>query len=267
MLLNDFLEKDGNWICSDVTSKKLVIINDKSWEFNEISSGLKDKINFIIDCINKEKVDYVIGLLNNDIQENPDNLQYLELGDEELIGKFAKTYLSNLWPVNIFYKWNTFPSIEHWYMYHKFDFEKVISYFKENPEQFEKIKETFWDKDFLSKSFQDLGLRDDFLIDNIEKLYFDKRTRGGFIKKLSIEFEKLWLRNDDWENVKLETMVWLLIEKFSIKEFRSKLLLTKWKKLVEWNDWWDIYWWIDINSNEWINILWRILMILRDKIL
>ena len=267
MLLDDFLQEEWSGLCCNIDSKKNVSYNNISWNFYEVNIDIQNKVEDICNDIDNQKVNYILSLLNNNLLEDPDNLKYLDLDDENVIRKFSKTYLSNLWPWEVYYKWNTFPSTEHWYMYHKFNFWYVINFFKQNPYKFTEIVEQFKEKDFLSKSLDDLNLKDLMIIDNIEQLYFDNRWRWGFIKKLSIEFEKLWLRKENWDEIKLEIMVWLLIEKFSKNEFKEKILLTKPKKLVEWNNWWDIYWWIDINSKEWLNKLWRVLMILRDNFL
>jgi predicted NAD-dependent protein-ADP-ribosyltransferase YbiA (DUF1768 family) len=61
-------------------------------------------------------------------------------------------------------------------------------------------------------------------------------------------------------------MIELSLEKYKNKDLQKKLLETGDSLLIEWNDWWDKYWWIDIESGKWNNLLWRILMIIREKI-
>jgi len=36
-------------------------------------------------------------------------------------------------------------------------------------------------------------------------------------------------------------------------------------KMVEWNDWWDVFWGVDTNMREWLNYLWRTLELIRDN--
>lgn len=65
-----------------------------------------------------------------------------------------------------------------------------------------------------------------------------KENQAGYAKKLGRQVK---LR-EDWEQVKNQVMMELLIIKFSIPEFKNLLLSTGDGKLVEGNYWHDNYW-------------------------
>ena len=83
----------------------------------------------------------------------------------------------------------------------------------------------------------------------------------GAAKKLG---RTLKLR-ENWEDVKVGTMLVLLAIKFSEPKLRAKLLATGDAKLVEGNDWGDTYW--GVCNGEGHNMLGKLLVELRKTII
>ena len=71
----------------------------------------------------------------------------------------------------------------------------------------------------------------------------------------------------DWEDVKKSIMKDILIEKFSDKKLRQKLIETYPYTLIEGNDWGDKYWGVDFKTQEGQNNLGKILMEIRKEII
>jgi N-glycosidase YbiA len=69
----------------------------------------------------------------------------------------------------------------------------------------------------------------------------------------------------DWEDVKLQIMEDLLVQKFAIPELKEKLLQTKNALLVEGNWWGDQFWGVDARKGG-QNHLGKLLMKIRDQI-
>ena len=82
----------------------------------------------------------------------------------------------------------------------------------------------------------------------------------GEAKKLG---RHLYLR-PNWEGIKLNIMLDLLRQKFSIPDFKEKLLATKDATLIEGNDWGDRFWGVYKGEGE--NNLGKLLMKIRREI-
>jgi N-glycosidase YbiA len=67
---------------------------------------------------------------------------------------------------------------------------------------------------------------------------------------------------EDWEKIKTEVMLSLLLQKFAEPEIQEKLLATGDAALIEGNWWGDTYWGVCNGEGE--NWLGQILMIVRD---
>lgn len=80
----------------------------------------------------------------------------------------------------------------------------------------------------------------------------------GAAKRLG---QKLVLR-PDWEDIKLQVMLDLLMAKFAEVEIQDKLLATGEATLVEGNTWGDTYWGVCKNEGE--NWLGQLLEVVRD---
>lgn len=76
------------------------------------------------------------------------------------------------------------------------------------------------------------------------------------------EGRKLNLRAD-WDDVKDEVMMKILLDKFKDPELTKQLLDTGDAILEETNHWGDVYWGVDAESGEGRNTLGKILMVVR----
>lgn len=75
-------------------------------------------------------------------------------------------------------------------------------------------------------------------LDETERLNIRLAKTAGIAKSMG---GKVKLR-EDWEEIKDEVMLDLLIQKFAQEPFKSQLLLTKRAYLEETNHWGDTYW-------------------------
>ena len=80
-------------------------------------------------------------------------------------------------------------------------------------------------------------------------------------REAKIRGRKLELRND-WEHIKLQVMKHLLMQKFSNRELKIKLLETADWPLVEGNTWGDTYWGVCRGRGQ--NNLGKLLMEVRE---
>ncbi len=71
---------------------------------------------------------------------------------------------------------------------------------------------------------------------------------------------------EDWQAVKVGIMKELLIQKFNHPEFKSLLLATSNKYLIEGNTWKDTFWGVDLRTGEGSNKLGHLLMEIRDSL-
>lgn len=96
--------------------------------------------------------------------------------------------------------------------------------------------------------------------DNQERLKISK-MKPGEAKKYG---RTLKIR-EDWDDIKLEVMMWGVSKKFLQEPYKSKLLATGMENIVEGNYWGDSFWGIDLKQDPNIgeNNLGRILMIIR----
>lgn len=76
---------------------------------------------------------------------------------------------------------------------------------------------------------------------------------------------KLRLRSD-WEEVKYEVMKTALRAKFALPEWKEQLLNTGDSVIIEWNNWNDKIWGVDIDDNLGKNLLGLALMEIREEI-
>ena len=86
-------------------------------------------------------------------------------------------------------------------------------------------------------------------------------VRPGDAKK----FGRSIIIRSDWEDIKINSMRCILIQKFEVPWLREKLLATGNAELIETNTWGDRFWGADPQGNG-KNTLGKILMELRDRI-
>lgn len=70
----------------------------------------------------------------------------------------------------------------------------------------------------------------------------------------------------DWELIKQEVMLTALRVKFSIPEWKDKLLNTGDEVLIEWNNWNDRIWGVSVKDNYGQNMLGKLLMLVREEL-
>lgn len=264
MNTTQFLKNDWKWTFSSLENRE-IYKQTLTNKIIKVTPETIEKIKNITSWILNIRTEELLKLIENDLEKNSDAFEILDLGDLEAKKKFSKTEFSNIYPVEVYYEWKTWPSNEHAYMYKKFNFEEIKNYFNKNEAEFNDIKEDLRERFSKLKSFTNIEFDTIFTIDNIENLYSDDKINWYFVKVLSKKFEELNLRIPEWEEIKLEILVWLNIEKYDQKYFRNKLNETKWMKMVEWNDWGDVFWGVDTNMREWLNYLWRTLELIRDN--
>jgi len=70
----------------------------------------------------------------------------------------------------------------------------------------------------------------------------------------------------DWEEIKVDVMRSLLIQKFSKEKFKYLLLATGTTYIKEGNTWGDIFWGVHLKSGEGKNILGLLIMEIRESL-
>lgn len=98
-------------------------------------------------------------------------------------------------------------------------------------------------------------------LDRVARLEFQKsNVKPGDAKRLG----RLLIVRPDWEEVKLDVMYHLVTKKFRYPILRDLLLQTGEVKLVEGNNWGDVFWGVSRGRGE--NHLGKILMRVREEI-
>ena len=71
---------------------------------------------------------------------------------------------------------------------------------------------------------------------------------------------------EDWNELRVDIMRNLLVQKFGQEPYRSLLIETGQLYIIEGNDWGDRFWGVDLNTGEGKNALGRLIMDIRDEI-
>lgn len=99
-------------------------------------------------------------------------------------------------------------------------------------------------------------------VDEEERREFEEMQASGAKRK----GRRVQLR-EDWENVKVSLMEEIVRAKFcQHPDLAEKLLATGDRKLIEGNTWHDIFWGVDVRTEEGENNLGRILMKIREEL-
>jgi len=96
--------------------------------------------------------------------------------------------------------------------------------------------------------------------DKKKRLLIKNTNSPGNAKKLGRHF----LLRRNWDDLKVDLMRELLIQKFSDPHLKSLLLSTKNQKIVEGNNWGDIFW--GISRGKGLNVLGKLLMEVRSTL-
>jgi len=139
-------------------------------------------------------------------------------------------FLSNFYPAKIEHQGITYPTVEHYYVAMKVKNDQQI------------------DGKFIT------------YIDCRELIAKMPADQAGKVK----QFGKIIKVRKDWDDVKLDVMLWGVREKFKHEDLKEMLLATGDEELVEGNWWNDTYWGICKGEGE--NNLGKILMKVRNEL-
>lgn len=193
-----------------------------------------------------EKIKYEIFL---DDLENPTEKKLKEIPKENIIEKFQGTYLSNFYAVPVIHDNITYPSVEHAYQAAKFD-PSIFSSL--DAEQKASLSEILKEKGY-AKHIEDFGA-----------MFMDPTIPSGITKSIANKLREWKMVRPDWDDMRLEIMINLLIQKFNDPELKEKLKNTKDTYLIEGNDWADTLWGVCDGKGK--NMLGRAIMNIRGKI-
>lgn len=140
-------------------------------------------------------------------------------------------FLSNFWPVKVFYEMYEFPSVENAYQAAKY------AMFADFPMCGPHRRGQFFAKEW----------------------HTFRTCTPGQAKRLA----RTLPQRPNWDKLKLPIMEGLLRQKFYIPELHDKLLATKPHELVEYNTWNDTYWGVCKGIGD--NNLGKLLMKIRDE--
>ncbi len=212
---------------------------------------IKQLVKFYRDKIREaksesEKIKYEIFI--NDL-DNPTERMLEEFAPEQIVEKFQGTFLSNFYAVPVVLGGVTYPSVEHAYQSAKFSPSVLTSL---NQEQ----------KDALAEILKEKGYAE--TITDFSAIFQKPTITSGIIKSIANQLRNWGFVRADWDDARVEVMINLLIQKFSLPEFREKLRDTKDLYLIEGNTWEDTLWGVCDGKGK--NLLGRALMNLRSKI-
>jgi ribA/ribD-fused uncharacterized protein len=137
-------------------------------------------------------------------------------------------FLSNFWPSKIEHQGITYPTLEHYYVSMKVKNDQQI------------------DGKYIT------------MIDCRELIA--KMPDPAKVK----QFGKIIKVRKDWDDVKLDVMLWGIREKFKHQDLKEMLLATDDEELVEGNWWNDTFWGVCRGDGE--NNLGKIIMKVRDEL-
>lgn len=104
-------------------------------------------------------------------------------------------------------------------------------------------------------------------IDDYSSVFIDPTVTSGMIKSLAYKFCSFGMLREDWDSLRVDTMIGLLVQKFQDPILAAKLLKTGDKILLEGNDWNDTFWGVDLQTKHGRNMLGRILMNIRRQLI
>jgi predicted NAD-dependent protein-ADP-ribosyltransferase YbiA (DUF1768 family)/pyrimidine operon attenuation protein/uracil phosphoribosyltransferase len=195
----------------------------------------------------KTLIDEIKGEVIADSILNKHQLLYEALNEENSIQVFKHTFLSNFYAVELSYEGETYPSVEHAYIAQKY---RNIDLRNLTPNQLKDLNQVFKIKGI------DMELTD------FSQIFSDRSLPAGVVKRISDRLQGLGFKPSDWDDLRMDIMIELLVQKFSAIDLRHALSKTKDKYLVEGNDWNDTFWGIT-GRKIGRNFLGRIIMAIR----
>lgn len=166
---------------------------------------------------------------------------------EKIIPNFQKTFLSNFYAVELDFAGTSYPSVEHAYQAQKFKL-KNLAVLADN--QIDHLNELLKSRGYLQR------------IEDFAVIFTDPTFTAGNVKLVAEVLRDFNLQRLDWDEVRVDIMIELLLQKFRQTDLKARLLETGDKILVEGNDWQDTYWGICQNRGK--NFLGRSLMKIRE---
>jgi len=98
------------------------------------------------------------------------------------------------------------------------------------------------------------------------KYDFEKKEFANLTASKAKRKSKRIVVREDWEDIKIEVMEKLLIQKFNQEPFKTKLLETKNHIIQEGNNWGDVFWGVDLKTKIGKTHLGVLLMKIRDSL-
>ena len=182
-----------------------------------------------------------------DIAINSTTEMIAAINPSKLIDVFQKTFLSNMYPCQVYYKDYLYSSTEVPYQYSKFDLPKLRNI----------------DQNFIEQIQCLLWERYEYKWDGLDICGFFKSSdmQSGMAKRIAKLIPQSCFR-DDWDEVKLDIMIDLVYQKyFDNEDLRQMLLNTGDKLLIEGG---DVYWGYSDGQGD--NHLGRLTMMVRDEL-
>lgn len=213
-------------------------------EINQLIKFYKDKIKTA--QTPSEVMMYEVFI---DDLENPTERVLEETKPEKRIEKFQGTYLSNFYSVPVIYDEVSYPSVEHAYQGLKFSKEALQGLSQEQKNELEEILKQ---KGYARK------------VEDFSTIFTDSTIPSGVTKVVATKLKEWGFVRKDWDDVRIEIMINLLIQKFNVPELRERLKNTGGMYLIEGNTWEDTLWGICEGTGK--NMLGRIMMNIRSKI-
>jgi predicted NAD-dependent protein-ADP-ribosyltransferase YbiA (DUF1768 family)/hypoxanthine phosphoribosyltransferase len=190
----------------------------------------------------------IIGQVYVDLILNPTELVLPTLDQENTIGSFRKTFLSNFEATPIKCNGREFLSVEHAYQAMKFTENALANVTDQHVEA-------------INRRLLERGVT--IGKDSLPHLFSDPDFTAGTSKIAANQLRILGYVRNDWDYVKSEIMSQLLIQKFANPSLFQKLSETNGKYLIEGNDWGDTYWGVCDKRGR--NSLGRMLMEIRSR--
>lgn len=168
---------------------------------------------------------------------------------KEAINRFQNTFLSNFYPTTVVYEGVEYPSVEHAYQRSKFNLDRIRNL---HSSIIEGINQTLR-----------LRRRTE-LITNLPEAFRNSHIPPSDAKRIADALRTYNLVRNEWDDIRIDVMIDLLLQKFQKPELAQMLLNTGDKDLIEGNDWNDTFW--GISNDRERNILGLILMNIREKL-
>ncbi len=210
-------------------------------EINQLIKFYKEKIKEAKTLAEKIKYEVFIDDL-----ENPTETVLESAKAEDVLDKFQGTFLSNFYATPVEHNGIVYPSVEHAYQAAKF-----------SPETFSSLDEL--QRSELSEILKQKGYAQP--VDDFGQIFTEPTVTSGITKVVASKLREWGFVRKDWDDVRIEIMIDLLIQKFKNPELKQRLHETQSLYLMEGNEWEDTLWGVCNGKGK--NLLGRTLMQIR----